>query len=325
MELSSRGCGSVNQPRTPVILDVDTGIDDALALTLAVRSPGCDLVAVTTLAGNSDVERTTANTLAVLDWIGAEEVPVHRGASRPLVRPRHGAAYFHGLDGLGNAGLPASSRTVAASRGPAAIVQLANARPKELTLVCVGPLTNLAIALNVEPNLPHLLRSVVVMGGAYRVPGNVTPLAEFNIFEDPEAADQVMLASFPDLTLVGLDVTHQTSLPIGVWEQLTVPQGADGHDPVGQLVAKVCREAFTIRGLTRFHLHDPLALAVALDPSLLSTELVAVSVDLLGDQRGRTNIEGAGSTNIGVAVDAERFVAGFVQTLGLPGSTSAAG
>lgn len=306
----------------PVILDVDTGIDDALALALAVQSPVCDLVAVTTLAGNADVERTTANTLSVLDWFGAAEVSVHRGASRPLIRPRHGAAYFHGLDGLGNADLPPSSRSVAAARGPAAIVQLANARPNELTLVCVGPLTNLAIALNVEPNLPRLLHAVVVMGGAYRVAGNVTPHAEFNIFEDPEAAEQVMAAPFANLTLVGLDVTHQTSLPISVWEQLTAPDVIKANDNAGQLVAKVCHEAFTTRGLKEFHLHDPLALGVALDPTLLLTEQVTVSVDLSGAERGRTRIDGAGSTNVGTAVNAGRFVAGFMHTLGLPGSTS---
>ena len=308
----------MNASPVPVILDVDTGIDDALALAFAVRSARCDLVAVTTLAGNADVERTTANTLAVLDWMGAGKVPVHRGASRPLVRPRHGAAYFHGLDGLGNAGLPASSRTVAAARGPAAIVQLANARPNELTLVCVGPLTNLAIALNVEPSLSRLLRSVVVMGGAYRVGGNVTPHAEFNIFEDPEAADQVMAASFPDLTLVGLDVTHQTSLPIGVWERLTVPADESDADRTGQLVARVCSEAFTTRGLTGFHLHDPLALGVALDPTLLTTEQAAVSVELQGEERGQTRVGGEGSNKIGVAVEADRFVADFMRTLGLP-------
>jgi len=312
----------VSQRPVPVILDVDTGIDDALALALAVQSPVCDLVAVTTLAGNADVERTTANTLSVLDWFGAAEVSVHRGASRPLIRPRHGAAYFHGLDGLGNADLPPSSRSVAAARGPAAIVQLANARPNELTLVCVGPLTNLAIALNVEPNLPRLLHAVVVMGGAYRVAGNVTPHAEFNIFEDPEAAEQVMAAPFANLTLVGLDVTHQTSLPISVWEQLTAPDVIKANDNAGQLVAKVCHEAFTTRGLKEFHLHDPLALGVALDPTLLLTEQVTVSVDLSGAERGRTRIDGAGSTNVGTAVNAGRFVAGFMHTLGLPGSTS---
>src|SRR3954451_25494874 len=176
---------------TPIILDVDTGTDDALALAFAVASPDVDLVAVTTVAGNVDVERATANSLAVLEWLGAGDVPVHRGASRPLVRPHRDASYFHDEGGLGGARLPTSMRSVGVDRGPAALIRLARQRPGELTLVALGPLTNLAIALNVEPSLPKLLKSVVIMGGAYTVPGNTTPAAEFNILVDPEAADQV--------------------------------------------------------------------------------------------------------------------------------------
>src|SRR5829696_2741639 len=123
----------------PIILDVDTGTDDALALAYAVASPGIELVAVTTVAGNVDVEKTTANTLSVLDWLGAEDIPVHRGASRPLVRPHRDASYFHDEGGLGGARLPASSRMVAADRGPAALIRLARRRPGELTLVTLGP------------------------------------------------------------------------------------------------------------------------------------------------------------------------------------------
>ena len=141
----------------PVILDVDTGTDDALALAYAVASPRIDLVAVTTVAGNVDVEKTTANTLAVLDWLGAGDVPVHRGASRPLVRPHRDAIYFHDEGGLGGAQLPPSTRSIGADRGPAALIRLARQRPGELTLVTLGPLTNLAIALNVEPDAARVV------------------------------------------------------------------------------------------------------------------------------------------------------------------------
>ena len=301
--------------RLPVILDVDTGIDDALALALAVRSPGVDLVAVTTVAGNVDVERATANTLAVLDWLGAAEVPVHRGASRPLVRPHRDATYLHATGGLGSAKLPPSGRTIAADRGPAAIIQLATARPGELTLVCVGPLTNLAIALNVEPQLPELLRDVVVMGGAFEVPGNVTPAAEFNVYVDPEAAVQVFAAPFPRLTVVGLDVSQQTALPRAVW---AAAECGGGTDAATRLVVEVCRQAFTERGFAGFYLHDPLALAVALDPSLVQVREAAVAVGLSGEERGRTRVSGTGSVRVAHGVDAERFLAGFSRTLGLP-------
>jgi len=204
--------------QVPVILDVDTGTDDALALGYAVASPRIELVAVTTVAGNVGVEKTTANTLAVLDWLGAGDVPVHRGASRPLVRPHRDAVYFHDEGGLGGAQLPPSTRSVGADRGPAALIRLARLRPREVTLVTLGPLTNLAIALNVEPNLPELLKSVVVMGGAYSVPGNTTPAAEFNILVDPEAAEQVFTARFPNLTTVGLDVTERVALTRDDWD-----------------------------------------------------------------------------------------------------------
>ena len=299
----------------PVILDVDTGIDDALALALVVRSPRVELVAVTTVAGNVDVERATSNTLAVLDWLGATEVPVHRGASRPLVRPHRDATYLHATGGLGSAELPPSGRTIAADRGPAAIVRLATARPGELTMVCVGPLANLAIALNVEPRLPELLRAVVVMGGAFEVPGNVTPAAEFNVYVDPEAAEQVFAAPFPRLTVVVLDVSHRTALPRAVSEEV---ERGGGTDAATRLVVEVCRQAFTERGFAGFYLHDPLALAVALDPSLVAVRAVSVTVGSSGEERGRTRATGTGSVRVAHGVDAERFLTGFYRRLGLP-------
>lgn len=303
--------------RRPIILDVDTGIDDALALALAVRSSAAELVAVTTLAGNVGVERTTANTLAVLDWLGASDVPVHRGASRPLVRNPRNATYFHDTDGLGGADLPSSGRATGADRGPAAIVRLATSRPGELTLVCVGPLTNLAIALNVEPTLSSLLREVVVMGGAFTVPGNITPSAEFNVFADPEAAAQVFATSFSRLTVLGLDVTQRTTLPRAVWE---ATDRAAASDPASRLVAGVCRQAFVDRHLAGVYLHDPLAVAAALDPSLLTIEEVGVRVLLDGREEGATRATGTGSVRVAREVDADRFLRLFTETLSLPQS-----
>jgi inosine-uridine nucleoside N-ribohydrolase len=304
----------MTQP-TPLILDVDTGIDDALALALAVRSAAAELVAVTTLAGNVGVERTTANTLAVLDWLDASDIPVHRGASRPLVRSHRNAAYFHDADGLGGATLPPSRRTVGTDRGPAAIIRLARSRPAELTLVCVGPLTNLAIALNVEPELPALLRRVIVMGGAFAVPGNVTPAAEFNVFADPEAAAQVFAASLPGLIAIGLDVTQRTALPRSIWEAAARTRSGDA---ASGLVARVCRRAFVERGLDSIYLHDPLAVAVALDPSLVTAAAVEVQVGFDGEQAGATRPGGPGPVRVATGVDAERFLDGFVDALSLP-------
>ena len=301
--------------QVPVILDVDTGTDDALALGYAVASPRIELVAVTTVAGNVGVEKTTANTLAVLDWLGAGDVPVHRGASRPLVRPHRDAVYFHDEGGLGGAQLPPSIRSVGADRGPAALIRLARLRPREVTLVTLGPLTNLAIALNVEPNLPELLKSVVVMGGAYSVPGNTTPAAEFNILVDPEAAEQVFTARFPTLTTVGLDVTERVALTRDDWDAVNA---ASTIPPPATLLREVGKFAFSRLGREQFSLHDPLSVAVAIDPTLIDVRELAVAIDFVEPERGRTRIVGPGSVRVATSVDAQRALEEFRRTVGLP-------
>jgi inosine-uridine nucleoside N-ribohydrolase len=300
---------------TPVVFDVDTGTDDALALAYAVASPEMELVAVTTVAGNVDVEKATANTLSVLDWLGASAVPVYRGASRPLVRPHRDATDFHAAGGLGGAQLPAPSRTAADERGPAALIRLARERPGEITLVAVGPLTNVAIALNVAPELPSLLRSVVIMGGAFTVPGNTTDAAEFNIFVDPEAAEQVFAAPFAQITAVGLDVTKQVALTRTDWEAAN----ADAQlPPPAALLREVGRFAFEGLGREAFALHDPLAAAVAVDPDLVRGEDATVVVESSGPEDGRTRIVGPGRVRVPTSVDAARALANFRQTVGLP-------
>ena len=315
----------------PVIMDVDTGTDDALALAYAVESPKLDLLAATTVAGNVDIERATANTLAVLDWLGATDVPVYRGASRPLIRPHLDAAGFHHEGGLGGGRLPDSKRPLGADRGPAAIVRLANARPGEITLIALGPLTNLAIALNVEPRLPELLKSVVLMGGAFRVPGNTLPdgtfgragaakpAAEFNIIVDPEAAAQVFAAPFRDLTAVGLDVTNEVALTTEDWNAAT---SAADFKASAALLREVGGFAFTSLSRERFALHDPLAAAVAADPELVRTEAAAVVVETAGNELGRTRIVGPGQVRVATDVDKARALDEFRRIVGLPTASS---
>jgi purine nucleosidase len=300
--------------RVPLILDVDTGTDDALALAYAVASPSIDLVAVTTVAGNVDVEKTTANTLSVLDWLGGRDVPVHRGASRPLVRLHQDASYFHDEGGLGGAQLRRSTRSIGADRGPAALIRLARQHPGTLTLVALGPLTNVAIALNVEPALPELLKSVVVMGGAYTVPGNTTPAAEFNILVDPEAAEQVFSAPFSNLTAVGLDVTERVALTRDDWD---ATNAADLLPASASLLREVGRFAFSQLGRDRFSLHDPLAVAVAADPTLIDVRELAIAVDVVEPDRGRTRIVGPGTVRVAATVDAQRALDEFRETVGL--------
>jgi purine nucleosidase len=301
----------------PLILDVDTGTDDALALAYAHANPNIELVATTTVAGNIGVDLATANTLAVLDYIGASEVPVHRGASHPLSRPHRDAIYFHHENGMGGAQMPASTREIGPDRGPAAIIRLARQRPGEITLVCLGPLTNLAIALNVEPGLTDLLAGVVLMGGAFHVPGNTTPAAEFNILVDPEAAEQVFAAPFKRLTAVGLDVTEQVRLTTADWKHAV--ENAVSLDPTAALLGEVGRFAYGELGRESFALHDPLAVATALQPGLVSHEDAAVLVETTnGDTLGQTRVVGPGRVQVAVAVDAERALRDFRETVGLP-------
>ena len=303
--------GSAGQP---VIIDVDTGIDDALALAFAVDSAGLDLVAVTAVAGNIDVYRATTNTLNVLSFLGHQDVPVHRGATHPLARPHRAASHVHGEDGLGGADLPTSSRQSEVAPGPATIVRLARERPGEMTLIAVGPLTNFAIALNVEPRIAELIPRVVVMGGAYHVPGNVTPHAEFNIWEDPEAAAQVLAAGFDDLTLIGLDVTTRVGLRREIWRGIGQ---ASTRGRAAELTLRVGRLPFEDRGLEQMYLHDPLAVAVALDPTLVTVELDEVDVVTMGEQEGRTRPVGSGRVRVATGVDSDRFLERFHEVLGV--------
>lgn len=299
--------------KIPLMLDVDTGVDDAIALALAVASPEIDLIGVSTLAGNVGVDRTTENTLRVLDWLGARDVPVYRGASRPLVRTVIDAAYFHGETGLGTAEFPPSERSVGQYKGPAAMVREAAQRPGEITLVAVGPLTNVAIALNVQPDLPKLLKRLVIMGGAYRVPGNTKPWAEFNILADPEAAAQVFAAPWSDCVAVGLDVSQQVEVSRPFWEASRTSQNRGAS-----VLARVAGQTFVERPHHHFYLHDPLALAAGVDPSLVTTELGTITVDVGTETPGKTTFSpGHGGVSIASTVDAGRFQRMFAERMGM--------
>src|SRR5438094_2350529 len=202
------------EERVPVIMDVDTGVDDCVALLYAVASPEVELVAATCCAGNVVAPRAAANTLAVLERAGAGDVEVALGSLAPLVAPLR-TAVFHGPGGLGYAELPPARRAPSSRFAPDLLAAEARRRPGAITLVATGPLTNVALAVRREPELPRLLRRLALMGGAFSSPGNTTPVAEFNIWVDPEAASAVFraFAEAPERPLaVGLDVTEQTEL-----------------------------------------------------------------------------------------------------------------
>ena len=256
-----------------LLLDVDTGIDDAIALLLAAKES--ELVGVTTVNGNTSLDNATANTLKVLSLIGREDIPVVRGADRPLLREPHFEARVHGDDGIGGAlgdrepGLPSEGFA------PDFIIEQAKKHQGGLTLVLLAPLTNMALAVRKEPRLKDWLKEVIIMGGALDTPGNITPKAEFNIFVDPEAAKIVFQAGLP-ITLVGLDVTEKTLL-----------DEPHVREMAGNAEGEFIREA-TVQYMNRYEemtgsracsMHDPLAVGVALDRSFVRTERLYVDVE----------------------------------------------
>jgi len=301
-----------------VILDVDTGVDDALALAMAVRHPEIQLQAVTTVTGNVSLELTTQNTLTVLDWLGASDVPVVAGADGPLSGPAREASHWHGPDGLGGAQLPQSGRR-AMDRAVDYLIERIMAAAGEISLVCTAPLTNIAQAIQRNPNVVHAVKQVVLMGGVARPPGNVTPTAEFNIYADPHAAAIVFEQDWP-LSMVGLDVTNQVVLTRAEREAL-----ADRTTPEAVLVREVTRHLFEVRGVEAMALHDPLAVGVAVAPDLVTRTDRDVAVETSGELTlGQTVVDLRSSappprrrTRVCEQVDAARFKALFFETLGL--------
>src|SRR5579863_1754732 len=263
-----------------LLIDTDPGIDDALALFLALASPDVQLEAVTTVSGNVHVDLTTSNALALLELAGRPNIPVARGSDRPLVRQPVIADYVHGRNGLGEVALPDPQGQPLANHAVDVIIQKIMEAPGEITLVAIGPLTNVALAVRREPRIAQLVREVVIMGGALRVPGNVTPAAEFNIFADPHAAHIVIHAGWP-IRLVSLDVTNRADL-----QREHVNALAASDHPVTQIMKRMVDYHLDVfgkaRGIAAFHMHDPLSLAAAIQPDLITWKPAYVDVELSG-------------------------------------------
>jgi purine nucleosidase len=264
-----------------VILDVDTGVDDALGIMLAVRSGQFDLHGITTVNGNVSLEQATVNTCKILQLLGAEDISVIQGANKPLLRPVHYEHRVHGKDGLGGA-LRDMQLHKKPSEGHAAdfLVDQVRSNPGEMTLVMTGPLTNLALALMKYPELVRDVKEVIVMGGVVLGFGNITPTAEYNMFVDPEAAKLVLQAGFPSLTLVGLDVTRKALLTEEHIREL-------GETDIGRYVwestADYLQRYYDRNGVRACAMHDPLAVAVALNPELVTTKRYYVDVETRSD------------------------------------------
>jgi pyrimidine-specific ribonucleoside hydrolase len=303
---------------TDIIIDCDPGHDDAIALLLALASPEVDLLGVTTVAGNQTLDKTTANAIRVLDHVGRSDVSVAAGAARPLVRELGVATEVHGETGLDGPDLPPPARPPADTHAIDWIAATVANHPRPVTLVATGPLTNVALFVARYPELATRLERIVLMGGAFGE-GNTTPAAEFNIWVDPEAASRVFQTGV-DLTMVGLDVTHQALMRPAHAQRLS--EGGKAGRLVADLFAFYTRFHQRDYGWEGAPVHDALALAHVIDGSLLTTTHCGVAVDTGPElSRGRTNADlrsragWAANCHIAVAVDAERFLELLVSRL----------
>src|SRR5438132_3962061 len=318
-------------------MDVDTGVDDAIALLYALASPEVELIAATCVAGNVTAPQATANTLAILELGGASHVEVALGSAAPILEPLR-TAISHGPGGLGYAQLPAPAASASERFAPDLLVDEARRRPGEILLVATGPLTNVALALRREPELPRLLRRLAIMGGSFEYPGNTTPTAEFNVVVDPEAA-KIVVDAFSSADrrplICGLNVTEQAELRPEHLRRLaelagsTPPESLDpggppgAHSTASNPIVRCLSDAlrFKFETLLSFgqgyvgHMHDPLALALALDESLGETRAGTVDVELAGKlTRGMTVVDWGGlwgrpaNADVAVRIDVERFL-----------------
>jgi inosine-uridine nucleoside N-ribohydrolase len=270
----------------PIIFDTDPGVDDAQAIAIALRHPEIELLGLTTTYGNVDVETATHNALLLAELAG-REIPVAQGAAAPLVKPRHPApAHIHGANGLGNIELPAVMGKADPRSAAQFIVETVDERPGEVTLVSVGPVGNLAAALQLDPAIIGKVKQVVVMGGSIREGGNVTPVAEANMFNDPHAAARVLTAGWP-LTLVGLDVTHRCVLTPAHMDRIAAGQGELGRvlSESYAFYRDFYREFLGIDGCCP---HDSCALAWLLRPDLFTAIPGHLTVATSGDAEGQT-------------------------------------
>ena len=278
-----------------VIFDTDPGVDDAMALYYALAHPGIDVIGITTTFGNVSVAQAATNAIYLCGLAG-RQIPVTLGMSQPLVKKAEPPpACIHGADGLGN--LPQRVATAGALDPRSAaqfIVDMARQYPGEITLVAVGPLGNLATALQLAPDLPKLVREVVLMGGTVLESGNVSPVAEANIWNDPHAADAVFTAGWP-LTMVGLDVTHQVILPLSLFKQIAEHHQHLATDTLYHAVTFYSgfysAHDATVGQINGCYGHDVLAFVVLTNPELFTLQTGRVRVAVDGLAQGQTMMQ----------------------------------
>ncbi|TPR14857.1 nucleoside hydrolase [Apilactobacillus timberlakei] len=307
-----------------LILDLDTGVDDAMAIAYAVAAPDADLVGIVNSYGNVVVEQAAKNSLQILDLLGASDVPVFEGESHSQTSDHFDvmpvSAHIHGKNGIGEVQLPESSRSVEKESGVDFMIDAAHKYGKDLTIIPTGPLTNLAAALRKDPAISDLIGHVTLMGGALTVPGNVSDAAEANINQDAEAANEVFTNKVP-VTMVGLDVTLRTLLTkkeTQQWRDLGTMAGEKFADIVDYYIGIYDEMYPELGGCS---LHDPLAVGVACDPTFVKTLDLDMIVHHGKENYGRTTGDTAKlddpnpSDKAAIQVDDERYLKTFMQYL----------
>jgi inosine-uridine nucleoside N-ribohydrolase len=304
---------------TPILFDCDPGHDDAIALLLALASPELEVLGVTTVAGNTTLPKTTANALRVLELAGRSDIPVAAGCDRPLVRDLVVAEHVHGETGLDGPMLPPPGGSTVETHAVDFLANQIRDSKEPVTLVPVGPLTNIALLLSRYPGIEEGVKEIVLMGGAIGT-GNYTPAAEFNIYVDPEAAHRVFHCGIP-LTMIGLDVTHQALLDQSHAEELR------GSGAIGKFVAElldffITHHPRSYASRSGVPIHDALAVAHLIWPDLVTTEHVAATVDIESTLcRGRTVVDLWGVTSatpnafVGTKVNSTLFARSLLDRL----------
>jgi inosine-uridine nucleoside N-ribohydrolase len=322
-----------------IIIDCDPGIDDVLAIILAEKSEKLRIKAITTVAGNSSINNTAINALKVLDLLGKENIPVYKGEKKPLKGRFQKGEMVHGKDGLAENSLENPSRSWEDIHAVDFLNDYIHENPKEITLVAIGPLTNIAKCIQKNPKFKEEIEKMIIMGGAIHHPGNITRTAEFNIYSDPQAAKIVFESGIKDITLVPLNVTHQTILTPKLKQKIKT-----GYDKEGiffpfvhwilDFYQRFCIEHTGFEGAP---LHDPLAIAEIIDSTFMKKKVLDVRVVTSSEKvrigtnispieliRGQTIAELRNgdliqsikpNLNVCLEVDEERFLRYFINTL----------
>lgn len=308
-----------------MILDLDTGVDDALAIAYALADPEVDLIGIVSSYGNNLLDVCAENSLKLLELLGHTDIPVFKGLPHSCTTEHFDVMQvskdIHGDNGIGDVELPAPSRAFEEQSGVDFYIEAAHKYGKDLIIIPTGPMTNLAAALKKDPEIADLIGNVTFMGGALTVEGNVTPVAEANINQDPKAADEVMKSNLP-LTMVGLDVTLRTLLTKNEtkqWRELGTASGKAFADITDFYIDAYYNLDIDKRGCA---LHDPLAVGVGIDPSFVSTiSLFMKVVYQEGPYYGRTIGDNAKlndpnpNVKVAVNVDKERYLKAFMDRL----------